>query len=78
MPEMSDTFFLPRCRPVVADYAKRGYTFVRETELGVVLRHASGSVMTVIASGETRGGDQAGPEAHVREAWRCEPIHASE
>jgi hypothetical protein len=72
------TFFLPHCRPVVAAHAARGYTFVRETELGVVLRHPSGSVMTVIASGETRGGDQAGPAAHVRDAWRCEPTHTPE
>jgi hypothetical protein len=60
---MSASLFLPRCRPIVAEYATRGYVFVRETELGVVLRHPSGSVMTVIKSGETRGGDQAGPEA---------------
>src|SRR6476619_7432951 len=46
---------------VVADYEDRGYLFVRDTDIGVVLRHPNGGVVTVLANGETRGGDKAGP-----------------
>ena len=44
------------CVRVVADYEDRGYTFVRDTEVGVVLRHPNGGIVTVLANGETRGG----------------------
>ena len=41
---MSTAISLPRCSQVVADYEQRGYVRVRETELGVVLRHRNGGV----------------------------------
>ena len=58
---MPTALSLPRCVQVVADYEDRGYRFVRDTEVGVVLRHPNGGVVTVLANGETRGGDKAGP-----------------
>jgi hypothetical protein len=45
---------------VVADLEDRGYWLLRETELGVVLRHPGGALVTVLADGRTRGGDAAG------------------
>ena len=58
---MPTALSLPRCVQVVADYEDRGYRFVRDTEVGVVLRHPNGGIVTVLANGETRGGDKAGP-----------------
>jgi hypothetical protein len=68
---------LSRCSQVVADYEQRGYTSVRETEIGVVLRHLNGGVVTVLANGETRGGDKAGPGLGTPTAWWGEPSYAS-
>ena len=62
---MPTALSLPRCVQVVADYEDRGYRFVRDTEVGVVLRHPNGGVVTVLANGETRGGDKAGPELEL-------------
>ena len=58
---MPTALALSRCNLVVADYEDRGYTVVRDTEIGVVMRHPNGGVVTVLANGETRGGDKAGP-----------------
>ena len=55
-----------RCIQVVADYEDRGYRYVRDTAIGVVLRHPNGGIVTVLANGETRGGDKAGPAATPR------------
>ena len=63
---MPTALSLPRCVQVVADYEDRGYSFVRDTEIGVVLRHPNGGIVTVLANGETRGGDKAGPERRAR------------
>jgi hypothetical protein len=54
---------------VVADYEKRGYTVMRDTSRGVVMRHPNGGVVTVLASGETRAGDKAGPTENAPTAW---------
>ncbi len=66
-----------RCIQVVADYEHRGYRYVRDTEIGVVLRHPNGGVVTVLANGETRGGDKAGPAANVATAWWSEPNYTA-
>ena len=68
---------LPRCIQVVADYEDRGYRFVRDTEIGVVLRHPNGGVVTILANGETRGGDKAGPSGGTTAAWHGEPTYMS-
>ena len=62
---------------VVADYEDRGYRAVRDTEIGVVLRHPNGGVVTVLANGETRGGDKAGPGKSSSTAWWGEPAYIS-
>ena len=62
---------------VVADYEDRGYHYVRDTEVGVVLRHPNGGVVTVLANGETRGGDKAGPGMISSTAWWSEPIYTA-
>jgi hypothetical protein len=72
---MPTALSLPRCGLVVADYEQRGYRFVRDTELGVVLRHPNGGVVTVLANGETRAGDKAGPGADSSTAWWGEPAY---
>ena len=74
---MSTALSLPRCIQVVADYEDRGYRFVRDTEIGVVLRHPNGGVVTVLANGETRGGDKAGPSGSTTTAWQGEPTYMS-
>jgi hypothetical protein len=50
---------------------------VRDTQIGVVLRHPNGGVVTVLANGATRGGDQAGPSATAATAWWGEPTYTS-
>jgi hypothetical protein len=67
---------LSRCSQVVANYEQRGYSTVRDTEVGVVLRHPNGGMVTVLANGETRGGDKAGPGAGMPTAWWGEPGYA--
>ena len=62
-----------RCIQVVADYEQRGYQFVRDTHIGVVLRHPNGGVVTVLANGETRGGDKAGASVETPIEWWPEP-----
>ena len=62
---------------VVADYEDRGYQFVRDTEVGVVLRHPNGGVVTVLANGETRGGDKAGPDLISSTACWSEPTYTA-
>ena len=66
---------LPRNGRVVAEYKQRGYGRVRETAIGVVLRHANGGVVTVLANGETRAGDKAGPGLHSPDEWWGEPTY---
>jgi hypothetical protein len=68
---------LPRLGPVVAQYEKRGYQTVRETKIGVVLRHPNGGMVTVLVNGETRGGDKAGPGAYAPDEWWGEPTYTS-
>ena len=68
---------LPRLRGVVAHYESRGYSFVRETNVGVVLRHPNGGMLTVLASGETRGGDKAGPGVYAPDEWWGEPTYTA-
>jgi hypothetical protein len=72
---MPTALTLPRCVQVVADYEDRGYRFVRDTEVGVVLRHPNGGMVTVLANGETRSGDRAGPSADAPTAWWSEPSY---
>jgi hypothetical protein len=74
---MSTALSLPRCIQVVADYEDRGYRFVRDTEVGVVMRHPNGGMVTVLASGETRGGDKAGPDSSSSTAWWSEPTYTA-
>ncbi|HET6174141.1 MAG TPA: hypothetical protein VFD90_16135 [Gaiellales bacterium] len=66
---------LPRNGRVLHGYEQRGYQRVRETAIGVVLRHPNGGVVTVLASGETRSGDKAGPGAHTPDEWWGEPTY---
>ncbi len=72
---MPTALSLTRCIQVVADYEDRGYRFVRDTEVGVVLRHPNGGVVTVLANGETRGGDKAGAAGSTTTAWQGEPTY---
>ncbi len=72
---MPTALSLPRCVQVVADYEDRGYQCVRDTEIGVVLRHPNGGMVTVLANGETRAGDKAGPAAGAPTAWWSEPSY---
>ena len=74
---MPTALSLPRCIQVVADYEDRGYRCVRDTEVGVVLRHPNGGMVTVLANGETRGGDKAGPSGSTTTAWQGEPTYMS-
>ena len=67
---------LPRCGQVVASYEQRGYSRIRETGIGVVLRHRNGGIVTVLANGETRGGDTAGPGGGAPTTWWGEPTYA--
>jgi hypothetical protein len=66
-----------RLGPVVAQYERRGYQAVRETKIGVVLRHPNGGMVTVLANGETRGGDKAGPGAYAPDEWWGEPTYTA-
>ena len=72
---MPTALSLPRCGQVVDDYEQRGYSRVRDTEIGVVMRHPNGGVVTVLANGETRGGDRAGPGIGTATAWWSEPAY---
>ena len=74
---MPTALSLSRCVSVVADYEARGYRYVRDTDLGVVLRHPNGGVVTVLANGETRGGDKAGPSSSSATAWWSEPTYTA-
>ena len=74
---MSTALSIPLCVRVVADYEDRGYTFVRDTEVGVVLRHPNGGVVTVLANGETRGGDKAGPASSTAAVSWGEPTYTA-
>ena len=74
---MPTALSLSRCVSVVADYEARGYRYVRDTDIGVVLRHPNGGVVTVLANGETRGGDKAGPGGSAPTAWWGEPTYAA-
>jgi hypothetical protein len=74
---MPTALSLALCGQVVADHEQRGYWFVRDTERGVVLRHPNGGIVTVLANGETRGGDKAGPVANSATASRGEPAFAA-
>jgi hypothetical protein len=71
--DMASAPALPRNGRVVADYEQRGYHRVRETRIGVVLRHPNGGMITVLANAETRGGDKAGPVGNAADAWWGEP-----
>jgi hypothetical protein len=66
---------LPRNGRVVAEYEERGYHRVRETDIGVVMRHPNGGMLTVLASGETRGGDKAGRDLTTPDEWWGEPTY---
>jgi predicted RNA binding protein YcfA (HicA-like mRNA interferase family) len=70
---------LPRNGRVVADYEQRGYHRVRETGVGVVLRHPNGGMITVLANGETRGGDKAGRSENLStpDEWWGEPTYTA-
>ena len=68
---------LPRQLGVVAHYERRGYSLVRGTKIGVVLRHSNGGMLTVLASGETRGGDKAGPGVYAPDEWWGEPTYTA-
>jgi hypothetical protein len=74
---MLNALSISRCAQVVADYEDRGYGVMRDTRLGVVLRHPNGGVVTVLASGETRAGDRAGPSEDSATAWWSEPSYAA-
>ena len=60
---------------VVADYEDRGYRYVRDTEVGVVLRHPNGGVVTVLANGETRGGERPGRHELVHRVVERADLH---
>jgi hypothetical protein len=76
--EMSSLPAQLRTGRVLADYEQRGYHRVRETELGVVLRHPNGGMLTVLASGEIRGGDRAGQGAvRAPDEWWGEPAYSA-
>lgn len=74
---MATALSLARCVSVVADYEARGYRYVRDTDIGVVLRHPNGGVVTVLANAETRGGDKAGPSASSATACWSEPTYSA-
>jgi hypothetical protein len=74
---MPTALSLPRCGRVVGDYERHGYSRVRDTEVGVVMRHPNGGVVTVLANGETRGGDKAGPSVSAATAWWSEPVYVA-
>jgi hypothetical protein len=74
---MSTALSLPRCGHVVSNYESRGYLRMRETSLGVVMRHPNGGMVTVLANGETRAGDRAGPSSDSATAWWAEPSYAA-
>jgi hypothetical protein len=72
---MPTALSLPRCGRVVDHYERRGYSRVRDTEIGVVMRHPNGGVVTILANGETRSGDKAGPGENAVTAWWSEPAY---
>ena len=74
---MPNALSISRCAHVVADYEDRGYRVLRDTRLGVVLRHPNGGVVTVLANGETRAGDKAGPSMDSATTWWSEPSYAA-
>jgi hypothetical protein len=74
---MPTALSLSRCNLVVADYEDRGYVVMRDTSLGVAMRHPNGGVVTVLANGETRGGDKAGPSSTAPDSWWAEPSYAA-
>jgi hypothetical protein len=66
---------LPRNGRVVAHYEGSGYSRVRETGVGVVLLHPNGGMITVLANGDIRGGDKAGPAVNTPDSWWGEPTY---
>jgi hypothetical protein len=76
-PDMPTALSISRCRMVVASYEHRGYVVMRDTLLGVALRHPNGGVITVLANGETRGGDKAGPREETPTLWWSEPVYTA-
>jgi hypothetical protein len=74
-PDMPTALSISRCNLVVAEYEHRGYGVMRDTPIGVVLRHPNGGVVTVLANGETRAGDRAGPSDDAPTAWWSEPSY---
>jgi hypothetical protein len=74
---MSTALMNSRCNLVVGDYEHRGYTPIRDTRIGVVMRHPNGGVVTVLANGETRAGDKAGPSESSATIWWSEPEYAA-
>jgi predicted RNA binding protein YcfA (HicA-like mRNA interferase family) len=74
---MSSAPALPRNGRVIAEHEQRGYHRVRETGVGVVLRHPNGGMLTVLASGEVRGGDKAGPAVSSPDDWWGEPTYTA-
>jgi hypothetical protein len=66
---------LPSNGRVLAAYEQRGYGHVRATAIGVVLRHPNGGMVTVLANGETRAGDRAGPGLNAPDEWWGEPTY---
>jgi predicted RNA binding protein YcfA (HicA-like mRNA interferase family) len=75
--DMSSAPALPRNGRVIADYEQRGYERARETGVGVVLRHPNGGMITVLANGEIRGGDKAGPALNAPDDWWGEPTYTA-
>jgi predicted RNA binding protein YcfA (HicA-like mRNA interferase family) len=75
--DMSNAPALPRNGRAIALYERRGYRRVRETGVGVVLRHPNGGMITVLVNGETRGGDKAGPASPAADSWWGEPTYIS-
>jgi hypothetical protein len=76
--DMPDAPALPaqaRNARVIDAYGRRGYERVRETAVGAVLRHPNGGMITVLANGEIRGGDKAGPEVNAPDDWWGEPTY---
>jgi hypothetical protein len=74
---MPTALSISRCTQVVADYEERGYVVMRDTRIGVALRHPNGGVVTVLANGETRAGDKAGPSEDAPTTWWSEPSYAA-
>ena len=73
--DTSNALALPRNGRVAADYERRGYSACATPPSVVVLRHPNGGMITVLANGETRGGDKAGPALNSPDDWWGEPTY---